>query len=321
MIKEIAVDPELIIELSKNTNRAWRKLIASRFGINTGILKSRYPENWNKNFRRAFESSSLKDLEKKAAEELFSLITKFQIKRSDANWVGDNSWLKNSLVEHDRMPFKAIACKKDIYQTGKDVIVDFDDVRNGDSDNIDLLNNDYKARVTRNNSDLTDILVDSFYHAKKLIIIDAFFDPFKRDYTVPLLELINGLTEKKKTEHYPEILIIKRDGDGRQVEGPLRREVLPQLPRALKLKFFVYDEKPRKEEFHNRYILSDIGGIVIDPGFARNMDPVSTDNYDVNLMNSSQFLDIMRIYIDNPDLNFTVTEEYILENHVLDRIR
>lgn len=321
MIKEIAVEPELIIELSKNTNRAWRKLIGSKFGVNTGVLKSRYPENWNGAFRRAFEKSSLKDLEKKAAEELFSLITEFQIKRTDTSWVGGNSWLKNSLYEHERKPFKAIACKKDIYQTGKNIIVDFDDVRNGDADNIDLLNNNYKARVSRSNSDLTDILADSFYHAKKFIIIDAFFDPFKRDYTVPLLELITGLSEKKKPEHFPEILIIKREGDGRKVEDPLRRVVLPKLPEALKLKFLVYDEKPRKEEFHNRYILSDIGGIVIDPGFARNMDSGSTDNYDVNLMNASQYLDIMRIYIDDPDLNFTVTEEYILENNVLNRVR
>lgn len=321
MIKEIAVDPELIVELSKDVNRPWRRLVGSKFGIDKGVLKSRYPRSWSKMFRKAYENETLKELEKKAAEELYRLITEFQIKRPDIHWETQNNWLKNSLDEHKRNPFKGIVCKKDIYQSGVDVIVDFDDEKNGDSENIEMLNNNYKARLPRNNGDLIDILIDSFYYAKKVIIIDAFFDPFKNDYTEPLKELIDGLVKNKKTAHYPEVIIIKRDGDGRQVEDPLRRRVLSLIPNGLKLKFFVYDQKPRKEEFHNRYILSDIGGIIVDPGFARNMDPGSTDMYDVNLMNASQYLDIMRIYIDSPNINFNIAEEYILENNGLNRIR
>ena len=133
----------------------------------------------------------------------------------------------------------------------------------------------------------------------------------------PLIELISGLIDNKDRVNYPEVTIIKNEKDGRQIEQALSNNLSGRIPDGVTVKFLVYKEKAGKEEFHIRYIITDLAGLIIDPGFAQASDPNSTDKYTINLMDTMQYADFMNIYIDNPQLNFEVIEEYdVTNNHV-----
>jgi len=75
------------------------------------------------------------------------------------------------------------------------------------------------------------------------------------------------------------------------------------LPEGLTLNIYRIKKIPGKQEVHNRYILSDIGGV----SFGHGTDRSGNDSYDdINLLSARQFLHWDAVYKPNsPHFNWS----------------
>ena len=100
MIREVAIEPSLIIELSKRYNSGWAKLLIDKFGIDKGVLKSKYPSAYPRKLHQEINERKLSDIEKTAAIELYTQLKQNQIKRRNTNWDPNIDRFRNSILEH-----------------------------------------------------------------------------------------------------------------------------------------------------------------------------------------------------------------------------
>ena len=286
MISEYALEPEMVATWWRD-RRDYRFFIRE-FGDDKGRLVSRYPKKWAKEVWRAFDGSS--QMERKRLEELLVQLKKNMVKRKEIVWVENTTWLDNAIQEHTRYPFRAILARNNTENMpGILCEADLDDSSNE-------WDRPHGKSVRRNVPEMVKPVESMLLCCRWVKFVDPYISPYRTDYR-PSLKAFLKILAGKRPVGLPSTIEIHTGLNG-ATETFLQEKYIQIIPAGLHVTLYQWEARPDEQELHNRYILTDIGGVA----FLHGLD-ISNEN------NSKD--DVFRLTRDQYDLR---CEQYNPEN-------
>jgi len=265
MIHEFALDPCLL----DNWERF--RYLTEKFGVCQGRLISRYPKRWKAMVYEAASEGS--DIDRKRIEIKLRSIDEKMLARKH-QWDGVSSWLVNAEDEHIRQHFHAILSQEN--PKAHDWVLAYEAL----DETTPLWAIKREIVVSRDASKLAGAIAPLVRVAKSVIFIDPHFDPYKarvRNTIKTFLEAcLVGRDEVKleqvefHTSFKPEI---------NDFAGECLRQLPQRIPAGISLKVIRWRERAGGDGLHNRYILTERGGVRLawglDEGGAAQTDDIS----------------------------------------------
>lgn len=294
MIHEYALDPGLL-----NNWERWRYL-TEKFSVSQGRLISRYPKRWK---RMVYDGlSACSEVEKLRIVEKLKSIDDRMISRFSEWMEGD--WLANAESENAKRPFHAIVAYGNPH-AGFNVLV-ADDL----DDETPLWKVESELKIKRQANALGEAVSVLISLGRKLVFIDPHFSPYKskaRNTLKVFLEKAAARTNgipidaiEFHTQYKPEI-------------ASFAEECLSQLPKripaGLTVKVKRWKEMEGGEGLHNRYILTERGGVRLAWGLDEGK-PSHSD--DISLLQPSMFTQTWDQYCGEAPA-FDMHDELIIE--------
>lgn len=274
MIYEVAIDPEVLLEWSKDI-RDYRDFIRD-YGVGTPKIVSSFPKA---NFRKLRQyllqrSESLSnDLHKERYIEMVrSLDRNLYLREAAQN--SSEDW--RDLIVKEDIDFDAVIAKE--YFPCNNLIP----LSTLYDSELHLL----KRQISFNRTP-TDFIrsVKGFVNLtiSKFVIIDAFC--YQKNAMLTMSKIIDEIKNRKFKHQNVELIIIYKDNpkDKRQntptpsfFKNKFER-IIGVLPNDITLKIIQLRESESSDVFHNRYILNDLGGITLGHGLDLSDNENTTD--------------------------------------------
>lgn len=260
MLHEYAVDPEV-------TRREVAEVLHlfSLFGLDRGRYISNFPKN--KWFSEAYKAVAHREpVAKKRIEEL--LVRAKTSKVFAAGRAPDASldWMGNVRASHAGRPFHAIVA--DASDPKVPAIVGFSDVDEAHA----LFECDQTRRVERTETALASALLPMALIGRRLALVDPFLDlrnPGGQDFRSIISRLLAELAANGRTNVVLELHW--RSHDKRPPEAFVMAHAAAwsagMVPPGFKLVLHEWVERVNGEDFHDRFFLTDAGGIAAGAGF------------------------------------------------------
>lgn len=260
MLSEYAVEPAAI-------GSDWRtfKDLIDRFGADKGRLISRLPAKWERKVIQAAREAGVPDVRMTDIVERLR-DSKHKVVDFNRTYDHDADWLGNALREHANRPFKAIIC--DAGRTACAEAMQPDDC----SDGHPLFGAVTSCDVIRTEDEIAGALYTITAVSKEVDIVDPFFDlrPTEGNYLAPLVCLLTRLAGGFGSSK--AIRIHFRDHNSRPPPALLARDGAAQvkglLPPGYCLELYAWSQIRGGEDFHDRFVLTDLGGIMIGAGLS-----------------------------------------------------
>lgn len=274
MIFEYALEPELVATWGAPHSA---RFFLRQFGLGQGRLVSRYPKSWDKKVYDSFRGS---DMGKKQLEELLSQLKETMVKRKEYCWENSRGdWLENALDEHNRYPFQAIMARQNPKNLPQ--IICEDDLSTPSCKNWDI---PHGITIKRNAFDMAGAIEMMLACCQWVKLIDPHLSPGKLSYRLSLQTFLTILASKRPVGPIEAIEIHTRKHEG--TVGFLRKSYEEIIPAGLTVTLFQWQEKPGGQKLHNRYILTNLGGVSFLHGLDTGKEG-ETD--DLNRLDKNQF--------------------------------
>ncbi len=269
MIREFALEPELVASW---TDRRTCRYYLEQFGLGTGRIVSRFPKKWQRRVLQAFDDSfNLQELSaeergrlqvrQKRIEVLLVRLTEVMVQRRGHTWNPDEPWLTNALAEHARVAFDAILARAPGAGVGE-VLSEAD----CDNDHARWLAP--RSRVVRREApDLKDCVVSMLRSCSEVIFVDPHFGPEKKRYLTTMRGFLRAVFNDRPGDPPRRVEI-----HSASLATPefFRSECVERLGRLIPvgatIQVWHLKARPACEELHNRYILTDLGGVSFGAG-------------------------------------------------------
>ena len=267
MIKEFALDPDAITS-------SYREFcyFTEKFGVSQGRVISAFPKKW----RKLVCDSALREHKgkiefSKIVERLNKFGNDIVFDTGRPSGEGSQTWIDRALVEHARKPFAAIISA---------TAVDHPDVLL--KDELDEENPRFKAArqcaIPRTAQALIGCAEFLIRHAKIIKLVDPHFDPTKPRYQRPLEQICSLLPGSKA------IVEIHRSDEIANDELIRRfQQSVSMLPSGVKMQLHIYE----KAQMHNRFIITERGGLIYGVGLSDNEDGGGAPDEEVTLMETT----------------------------------
>lgn len=282
MIYEYALDPNLVVNWAINgTGR-----VVGQFGMDQRRLLSEFPKDWTGQaygeFYKHFEYDDT-SLEFQNAQPEFEayvqLLTDHTVRRNRT--IDDSkSWLDEAVREHSSRPFHAIMASHTGEGACTSVITPnvIDDIRDGRW----YLPTIASARKTA--AEIAQAVAPLLKVANKIVLIDPYFDPSEPRFLATFEETMKiAFGASRCIETWPSVTIMtnvyqahrQRDGEftasqKANVAADLTHKANQHLPRHLPkgacVDFYCLENPPSGDAFHNRFVLTDVGGVIAPYG-------------------------------------------------------
>src|SRR6266542_4418196 len=248
MIHEYALEPELVATWG---NRHDFRYFVEKFGLGQPRIVSRYPKRWKRLVWDAFRDDN--ELERKRLEELVVRLCEHMVYRKDAVWNPENPWLENARTENARVPFHAILARENPSRYATTLTPD--DINGGSA----LWAVPQGRTVARSPQEMAQAV------APMLRIAGRPNDQPER------IELHGSINTRATREFF---------------ESECRERLPGCIPGGLVLLICRLRGRAGRETPHNRFILTDIGGVA----FARGLDDgAEGENDEIMLLERAQF--------------------------------
>lgn len=304
MIHEYALEPELVATWHE---RMLGRFFIEQFGFGTGRVVSRYPKNWRKRVWDAFRSGAIAgEIEQKRIEELLARLTAPEVRRPGHIWDAAHDWLTNAESEHARKPFYTILARNNPRASGSVMLAE--DVLSGTPAGWGAPNS---VVVPRTAGSMAQCIEAMLRCATRVIFVDPHFRASRPKFRSPLIEFLRIIGTGD-----PSVALELHAGHVADDAPPwdfFRRECEEHLPRIVPngLTLVVRRWKNRNggERLHNRYILTDVGGVQFGFGLDEG-DPGTTD--DVTLLSADSYRRRLESYT-GPTLAFELEGEVAIK--------
>jgi len=259
MYREYAVDPE---SLSNYANL--RTLFESFVGRHSRLI-SDCPRNWHRevlNVINQLKDEGIGPNKRKGLKIQLQKLYENNVckNRSVDPWTRQGGWLLYAEQEHEKEPFDAIlsSCQPT-------------DPRHSVYPLEDLFFNcpgcwqePNQAHVKRLAPDIVMQAVSMLRVSRKIILVDPYFwftQPRWNNYRPLLVEIFRKIGELNFHKGIRKLEIHTSDNHA-NAEGFLRSHVLPLMPEGITVQCKVWP----KAEMHDRFILTDVGGVFLGRG-------------------------------------------------------
>jgi len=267
MIHEYALEPELVATWGAIHNC---RFFFRAFGPGEGRLVARYPKKWAAKVWEAFQSGS--ELDRKRLEELLQQMKRSMVKRKDCCWDATRqNWLDNALTEHGRHPFRAIMAR-DNPQNFPDILTD-EDLAGSQCAGWDI---PHGITMKREATEMAAAVAPMLSLCRWVRFIDPYISKGKQRHRQSLSAFLKILGAARPVGP-PEVIEIHTSGNGASPDFP--KNFCKVIPTGLTVSFFQWQERPGGQRLHNRYILTDLGGVAfqhgLDTGAAGETDDIT----------------------------------------------
>ncbi len=274
MIYEYALEPEMV---AKWGNVRDCRFFIDAFGIGKGRVVSRYPRHWVRMVWTAFESTD--DMERKRLEELLARMKEASVKRKNYHWDDSKEWLSNAVIEHERHPFRRILARAN--PNDDEAILQEDDIAISPCPGWDT---PHGKVVVRNAQEMAEALAMLLGRCRWVKFVDPYFVLAKTRHRSSLSAFLRLLAAERPVGP-PDAIEIHTGDDGASSEW-LRDSYEKAIPKGLRVTLFRWRERPNGQRLHNRYILTDLGGVTFLHGLDSGHDGESDD---IMLLDKKQY--------------------------------
>ena len=305
MVHEYAVEPELIATW---INRKDGRYFVREFGLGSPRIISQYPGSWKKRVWAAYNASADGNQSaRKRMEVLIAKLSSVTTRRPDADWNQELAWLENASREHQRAPFHAILTRRE--SNGHPSILVADDV----DETVPLWNHPHSVPVSRTPKQISRAVGEMLRIATDIVFVDPYFAPHRPRFFNVIKECFRMCFEDRAVAR-PRLRILSSDIDAngrfQLFEMECRKRLPRILPRGQKVTICRLSERPGGQELHNRYILTEHGGVAFGTGLDEKEKAKTTD--DLTLLDQDSYRLRWRQYasdqpaFDRPEGEITV---------------
>lgn len=290
MIHAFAIEPELAASWGRRENF---RFIRDKFGFGTPRVMLELPafKNWKRMVYEAVTSLDLADLDRKRVEEILRLFGDHRYRRGDdpAAYDGSLDWLRNAESEYDRKPFAAILAGAN--PRSHEAVIPGDLL--GESQPRWACASG--ANPARTPEALAAVLSPMLANCRQLHLIDPYFGARHHPVVEALAKVLEGHAAK------PTVVRVHcRAGESKDpalshFESEAKRMAL-RLPAGLAVQFARWKQRPGGDRLHNRYVLTDLGGVALGVGLDSGE---GTETDDVLLLPREQYLFRWAQYVED----------------------
>ena len=261
MIYEFAVDPACL-----NDWQTFRYLM-EQFGVSRGRMVSQFPKDWVK---QAYGScSTFTFRQKRDLERELKRLKRHGLIRSGREFEKSKDWISNALSQFEKgHPFHAVIVDNIANPPDRVLLATeltqtdpYWDVRR-------------EIRVNRTAEALGGAVGGLLTIARRIIFVDKMFEPASRKWQTSMERFISLALQNRETppifEYHTKI---DNDEYGKQAEqrtsdflDDCTRFLSGLLPQGVSIKIVRWDRHTQGDFFHERYILTEKGGVRIDWG-------------------------------------------------------
>ncbi len=280
MIHEYALEPELVATWG---NRHEFRYFIENFGLGQPRIVSRYPKPWKRLVWEAFRSDD--EFEKTRMTELLVRLSERMVHRRNYVWESQRTWLENAHNEHARFPFHAVLARANSTNHPSTLVAE----ELGAA--TPLWAAPRGVTIARSAVEMAAAVVDMLRIADIVIFVDPYFRPGRIENRRPLEAFLSAVLNARPLDMPTRIevhtsLDEDRSGTRAYFEDQCRRNLPRCVPDGMRLILSRLRERPGGQRLHNRYILTDVGGLIfgggLDEGAAGEID-------DVTLMDRPQY--------------------------------
>ena len=300
MIHEYALEPELVASWHERRRAIF---FAKEFGSypgksDTGRVVSRYPEHWKDLVWEAFETTfgdKATYNDRRRLDSILNQLRERMVRRSECIWDDEKDWLINAETEHRDRPFHAILARKNPRQNTN--VMSEGDVWQDKARRWDAPST---VIVRRYANKMAECVAPMLRCATKVLFVDPYFrastesseERFRERFRRPLAEFLRAIgtrasqiTIELHTAAYDKELSWE----------DFRKECEDYLPGVVPIgvTITVHRWKNSIEKLHNRYILTNLGGVLFGTGLDQG-SPGTTD--DVARLNRDVYIQRLRDY-------------------------
>lgn len=246
MFYEYALEPTAV------TNWETARYFLDAFGPWKGRFLAEFPKHW---VRLLLRGLTCKEVEKKRITARLELAKKNRVFfRRSAQYDGSRSWIDNAREEHARLAFRAIvACTA----APEDYVLDASSL----DETHPRWQVDSGRLVSRDPAVFARALQVLLKASSQVVIIDPYFRADQPDKTGPITAfctLLKGQVEEVQVHFSEEPL-------GYSSSMQHAERALPGcVPAGMRVSLHCWRERsggPRRARLHNRYLLTDVGGV------------------------------------------------------------
>lgn len=251
MIYEYAVEPALL------NNWDDFRHFTEKFGFYQGRLIARYPKRWEKMVIDSLSEQGLKRT--KIVERLKKLDARMLPRHHEWN-PEEKDWLKNAEAEHRTRPFHAILAKDN--PRGHNCVLLGDEVE----EDTPLFRIEEAPSTSRAAQEMANLVRPVLQIAKEILLIDPHFGPENKRHR-DMMRALLAVTARERTTPPPCVEIHTSGKADAKFFSEKAREHLPRLiPEGMKVRLVRWAVRDSQDRFHNRFILTDRGGLKFGDG-------------------------------------------------------
>ena len=292
MLYEYAIEPELVATWS---DRKVGRYFADKFGLGSPRIVSRYPKRWKKLVWNAWEQlpTGKTEIDHARMTELIEQLSEAMVKRTNTIAPTGKSWLNDTTEEHRRVPFHAILARRGPIGHPATLAADNIDER------TPLWTAPRGVTIPRKAVAIADAVGSMLRIAMDVTFVDPYFAPHHQRFR-NVLEACLKACFRERAGGPPRIRILSSDKNGaaQAFFGSGCRRHLPRvIPPNQEVTIRRLKERPGGDRLHNRYILTDLGGV----SFGVGLDEAEAANGatdDLHLLDRDQYEARWRQYED-----------------------
>ncbi len=248
LFHEYALDPRLL------NNWSDFRYFADAFGWSKGRLISHYPKRWKSLVYDQLGNCS--PVEKLKIVERLKIIDERMLKRSKSEWnPAQPDWLINAELEHEERPFHRLIAKENP-RANPDVLIGADLDESEDAWRLKNV-----IEVNRVALTMASAVKDLLRTARSICLIDPHFAPEMPRYIRTLSSFINAAFDGRTVDLQRFEYHLECKATEAFFQAQCLDNVVPIIPPDLEIDFLRWVVKPCGESLHDRFILTDLGGV------------------------------------------------------------
>ena len=258
MIYAFALEPRVVATWGR---REEFRFIHDKFGLGTPRVLLELPRfiDWKNNVYAAAGKLDLSPKDWKRLEEIFRIFTEHRCRRPSSVYQDVLTWLENAEREHQQSEFRAIIATENPRRNP--VVVLGDDLG---LPKARLWMCDTGATPSRSTEDLAAVLSAMLINCRQLHLVDPHFGPENarhRKLLEALMDVLSG--------HAVAPEVIRVHSSAKSVLRFFEEEaakMAERLPKGYSVEFARLKQREGGEKLHNRYVLTDLGGVSLGAG-------------------------------------------------------
>lgn len=259
MIKEFAVEPEAIVSSYRDFS-----YVVEKFGVCEGRVISRFPRRWTSLVYEAAQQRHRGTIECKKIEERLSRLSK-DVLIAMSRPAGNGKWIEVAIKEHQRQPFDYLLTN------APQGFAEAVPVENLDGEHP-CLQITREISIPREPEAMANACAFLLKTAKVIKLIDPHLDFSKSRFREPFKAFMKHVRADTQIEIYRGI---DNGGPTREfLRQSAERLLLTALPAGVHARMLLLPV----ETMHNRFLLTDLGGIKFGVGLDAAGDNVAPED-------------------------------------------